>query len=118
MRLPSVKTIETRLWDAMRYDYVDPHRAAIRIRRAMEQATGHDSIDRALEAINGILSGYGIEAIEGRGYSSYYGHIGLLYVNMGDTYTTTVVYDTRKQQWIVASWGDLVERDEKRFLDR
>jgi hypothetical protein len=36
---------------------------------------------------------------------------GLDYVNMGDTYDTTLIFDHRKGRFIVSSWGDIVERD-------
>jgi len=67
-------------------------------------------------AINEILGGYGVEAIrDNRWDNHFYMDIGLVYVNMGDAYTPTVCYDTRKDQWIVSSWGDSVEKDIKRF---
>jgi hypothetical protein len=33
-----------------------------------------------------------------------------LYVNMGDTYVPTLIYDVKKQKFIVASWGDWYEK--------
>ena len=66
-------------------------------------------------AINEILGGYGIEAIRDNKWSHYHQDIGLTYVNMGDTYTMTVCYDTRSDKWILSSWGDIIERNEKRF---
>jgi hypothetical protein len=68
-----------------------------------------------MEAINEILGGYGVEQITDNQWSEYWCDGGLLYVNMGDAYTCTVIYDTRKDRWIVGSWGDVVERNEKRF---
>ena len=45
----------------------------------------------------------------------YYFDIHLLYVNMGDTYVPTIIYDTLKELWYCCSWGDIVENDPKRF---
>lgn len=38
---------------------------------------------------------------------------GLYYVNHGDTYDTTLIYDTGKRVVLVGSWGDIVERDRR-----
>jgi hypothetical protein len=61
-----------------------------------------------LKAADQILDGNGVEAIPGVGG-------GLSYVNMGDTYDTTLIYDHGKGRFLVTSWGDIVERDHKRF---
>ena len=62
-------------------------------------------VEMVMEAINEILGGYWVDWCDG----------GLLYVNLGDTYTETICYDTRKNKWIVSSWGNIIERNEKRF---
>ena len=72
-------------------------------------------VERVMEAINEILGGYGVEQITDSQWDNYWCDGGLLYVNMGDTYTETICYDTRKNKWIVSSWGNIVERNEKRF---
>lgn len=121
---PSIKTIKTRL-------SID-HDKALQIRHLIDGRMSPDHyksvkqwiaqclnmpsrIERIHCAINEIMEGYGIEAIKDNQSSRYYSDTGLMYVNMGDTYTPTVIYDTRKSQWIVASWGNIVERSEKRF---
>ena len=38
---------------------------------------------------------------------------GLYYVNHGDPYDTTLIYDTGKGVVRVGSWGDIVERDRR-----
>lgn len=72
-------------------------------------------VERVMEAINEILGGYGVEQITDSQWDNYWCDSGLLYVNMGDAYSPTICYDTRKDQWIVCPWGDIVERNEKRF---
>jgi hypothetical protein len=114
--IPSVKTILKRLEELLRQqDAHHPIIAAKIIRRFMQDATGPKMIDVALDGINDVLQGYGVEGIPDAGWHNYYCSTGLLYVNMGDTYTPTVIYDTRKSRWIIGSLGDLVERNEKRF---
>jgi hypothetical protein len=40
---------------------------------------------------------------------------GLSYVNMGDTYDTTLLYDHKTGRFSVGSWGDIVEKQPDRF---
>jgi len=74
------------------------------------------SIDYALDVINKLIGGYGVESIRGEWVDHYYQDINLLYVNKGDTYEPTVIYDTMKKKWYIGvSWGDIVEKESKRF---
>jgi len=59
-------------------------------------------------AIDELLGGFGVEVVGD--VNNYPPRIDLEYVNMGDTYTGTVLYDGR---WEVGSWGDWVERNER-----
>lgn len=63
-----------------------------------------------LEAADRMLNGNGVEYIAGVGG-------GLSYVNMGDTYDTTLLYDEKSNRFVVASWGDIVENQPRRFRD-
>lgn len=67
-----------------------------------------EKIDKKLCAINQILGGYGVEAIFGDSYTEP----DMDYINLGDTYTTTIVFDRLKWKWRVMSWGDWVEEAE------
>ena len=75
---PSVKTIMTRLEEPIREQSESPKQAAERIRHFMMD----EDPDYAMERINTLLGGYGVEAIRDHDFSRYYGDIGLLYVNM------------------------------------
>lgn len=107
MRYPSVRTISDRL--------VTMPDTTKQIRAIMKTARGARGINTALDTINGLLHGYGVESIRDNQWDNYYQDIGLLYVNMGGTYTSTVVFDTRSGRFLVSSWGDIVERQERRF---
>lgn len=111
----SVKTIMKRLEEPLRKQDIGQKVAAGVIRNLMMGANTHSRIDEALDAINKTLGGYGVEAIVDNGWDRYYQDLGVLYVNMGDTYCQTVCYDTRKEKWLVCSVGDLVESNQKRF---
>ena len=49
--------------------------------------------------------GYGVE-----GFCDECGREGVSYINMGDTYSTTVLFDTRTEQFSIGCWGDIAER--------
>jgi len=73
--------------------------------------------DHALKNLSSLIGGMGVESTRGRDWvSNYYQDINLLYVNKGDTYAPTIVYDTKKDIWYIGtSWGNIVESDIKRF---
>ena len=61
--------------------------------------------DRRMCAINEILEGHGVEylrTIEDK-------HMNYEYINMGDTYITTLLCD-EDGRFRVACWGDIVEK--------
>ena len=65
---------------------------------------------RILQTADKMMNGHGVERISGVGG-------GLMYVNMGDTYDTTLIYDYKTNRFVVSSWGDIVERQPRRFAD-
>ena len=98
-RSPSVETIT-------RYLRIDP-RAAKGIKIAMIEKEP----DTVLGFANRVMNGHGVEAIrsEYAWIDGYYQNTVALYVNMGDTYAPTVLYDTAKNTFYVTSWGDWYE---------
>ena len=67
--------------------------------------------------INKILDGHGVESIRSHAASApYYVDIAALYVNMGDSYATTVVYETNENRWHwPTTLGDFVEQHGERL---
>ena len=66
----------------------------------MSQFT-HKDIDRILSAVNKAIGAHGIEAIRSESaWDNYYGDSVALYVNTGDTYSASVVYDIGKDEWV------------------
>lgn len=61
--------------------------------------------DKALDQANRELDAHGVEAIWGEGIFP-----ALLYVNRGDTYDTTLCYDSAEGRFFVGSWGGWVEQ--------
>ena len=72
---------------------------------ALRLPAAYDTQTRAFEALNEVLGGYGVEYV-----GSVEGIQGIEYVNRGDTYSATLIYDRRDDLWRVGSWGDLVEK--------
>jgi hypothetical protein len=68
-------------------------------------------IDVVMHIANKILGGYGVEYVAHKndGYLERESK-GFEYVNMGDTYEPTLIFDRLKGKWIVGTWGDIVER--------
>lgn len=61
-------------------------------------------------ALDAVLEGCGVEAIRGREVDAYHGDVQAVYVNMGDTYATTILFDHETGRLRITSWGDWVER--------
>ena len=75
-------------------------------------AKTYENVDEALKIANDIIKGYGVEAINNEnGYqvNRYYQNIIGLYINKGDTYDTTILYDTEKEVFMILSWGGWYE---------
>ena len=73
------------------------------------------AIDDAMEFADVFLGGHGVEAIQGDGHfvDKFWRDTVLLYVNMGDTYDATILYDTESAEFTIGSWGDFMEEWEK-----
>lgn len=67
--------------------------------------------DLILEALNEIIEGHGTEPIgvEGVRIDRYFGNTAAVYVNTGDTYSATIVYDTEQDRFELSTWGDYYE---------
>ena len=63
--------------------------------------------ERALAACDDLLGTCGVEGLPIDDKSPF------SYCNTGDTYETTLAFDYEAQQWVLASWGDLLEEYER-----
>jgi len=74
-----------------------------------------DTIQERLTALNELIDGFGIEAIRIEGYhhDNYWDDCIGLYVNLGDTYILTIIYNVIDRQFEFTSWGDFYESKEK-----
>jgi hypothetical protein len=120
-----VQTVMDRLGRQLEHDYGDGARGiAKQICGIIAEPYNYDHftrrgdhVDNQLDRINTLLHGYGVEVIRGKHVNNYYGNVNLLYVNMGDTYTTTIIYDTKTDRWICSDWGTLVECSPRRYAE-
>lgn len=66
--------------------------------------------DVKLSALNELLEMHGVEAIREEGaWDNYYGDCVAEYLNTGDTYAPTIVFDNRAGKYLLTSYGDFVE---------
>ena len=74
-----------------------------------------DTLTERLEALNELIEGFGIEAIRIENYyhDRYWDNCIGLYVNMGDTYILTIIYNVIDNQFEFTSWGDFYEFKEQ-----
>lgn len=85
-----------------------------RLADMIKHAGSHRSVDEALNMADTLLNGHGIEAIRGgSNRGGYYMDIEALYVNMGDAYANTVLYDVARDKFYVTTYGDWVEARER-----
>lgn len=65
-----------------------------------------------LHVLNSIAETYGVEYIAHE-HDTFHTVYGLDYLNTGDSYTKTIIYDHSKGRYVVAAWGDIVEKDNR-----
>jgi len=116
-RRPLPKFTAKNLYEAFgELDTKQPFTWAVAQRIADMPRGSSKSIDKVLDAVNEAIDGFGVEAIRSeKAWDNYYGDSVAFYVNTGDTYSASVVYDIGKDQLYVTDYGEWVERNEKLF---
>ena len=63
-----------------------------------------------LTALNELLGTFGVEPIRTSEHiDGFWFDCRACYLNTGDTYHTTILFDTKKDRFYLTSWGDFVE---------
>ena len=95
---------------------------ALEIRQTIKQINNREIRPRVgLGKLNALLRGFGLEEINGQDGNGNYRQPNqfvnpvAIYINMGDTYDTTVLYATQSGRAIITSWGDWVGRRGMRY---
>lgn len=71
-------------------------------------------VDVAMEYADDRLNGHGVESIEGNHHDPYWQNVQYLYVNRGDPYDETALYDCVRERFFAGCWGDVVEKHGRR----
>lgn len=68
-------------------------------------------MDATMRYANKLMNGHGVEGLrdENAWVDKYFYDIIAVYVNKGDTYDTTLLYDTEHDRYLITSWGDFYE---------
>ncbi len=93
---------------------------AQRMQLTKADKTVQRQVENVLEQINKILGGHGVESV--RGHRNIWNNLGrrdpdtaALYVNMGDTYDQTVLYDAIVGKYRITSLGNFIEKYGDRY---
>ena len=71
----------------------------------MKSQSHHDILD----LFNELVKGFGVESIELDGETIGY------YVNRGDSYDETIIWDESNGEFIISSWADFLEESENEY---
>jgi len=66
--------------------------------------------DKAMERAEERFSDLGTFGVEGMVFAGQFSD-GLSYLNTGDSYDLTILFDSRRERFFIGSWGDFVERN-------
>ncbi len=75
-------------------------------------AVSDREVSEALEYASKVIGGHGVGVVgaaDHRAWSTYWQDILIAFVNMGDPYRRTILYDVRKGKFAIGAWGDWVE---------
>lgn len=74
------------------------------------EGAGSDEVEAALSRANELLGGFGVEAHRDENllddFSNEFGDAAALYINTGDMYSPTLLYDVEKQEFLFTTLGD------------
>ena len=80
--------------------------------RQLNSVGGARRVEKAMRDADKILGTHGVEAVFEEG--DYDGDAAMTYLNTGDTYAMTLVYDVGEDELYVSTWGDWVEWAERK----
>jgi len=89
---------------------------ATRLARTLRDARTHVEKYAAIDYANTIIAGHGIEPVRGDYYvDQYYDDTVALYVNTGDLYTASIIYDTVADKFYATDLGEWMEARQKKY---
>jgi hypothetical protein len=82
--------------------------ARIVARECRARGRGADAAYEVLKHVNLLIGGCGVETIRAE-YAPQHGAPIADYINRGETYAPTLIYDIVKDRWHMCGWGDWYE---------
>ncbi len=84
---------------------------ARRLLDLIDKVNSDRDVEHVMEIANEILGGYGVEGLsdERAHRDSFWQDAIASYVNLGDPYVTTIIYDTENSTFLIGTWGDFLE---------
>jgi hypothetical protein len=111
---PTKRNILEIFGDYFAHDGLNPESTSRELYRAIKNQKV--SVDATMDLANKLLSGHGIEAVRGDYHvDNYYYDTVALYVNMGDTYAATLLFETDTGRFKLTTLGDWVEKNQRRY---
>lgn len=115
---PTARNILEWLGPYMEHEGLDAPRESARLARLIANARNNRQVDGVLEEANRLVTGHGVEAIRipDAYVDHYYFDIVAVYVNMGDSYAGTLLYETATGRFLLTTWADWFEANEREYL--
>lgn len=76
---------------------------------------GGEKAGKAMDIIDSLLVNDGVEAVRGDYVSSFWQDTVALYSNTGETYSTTVIFETKTRRFVIMDLGTWDEYNGKKF---
>lgn len=91
-----------------------PHEPMVYLLDKLRAGAERQRAEQIMGTASEVLGGHGVEALhdEAAYANAYFEDVIALYVNMGDPYVATVLYDTESERFLVAAWGDFQDSHE------
>jgi len=115
-RPPTVKRIKS--WFNLDQYSRNPDKDAQKVKDLLKNAGFGYNVDaeRTIAQVNKIVNGHGVESLRGnKRVDPYFDNTVALYVNMGDSYAPTLLYETETGKWRLTTWADWVEKHDRKY---
>ena len=111
----TLKNLQEFFADYAVHEGLEPRLLAKRLKAVIPSGSGNRE-GHILSDVNKLIDGHGVEAIRGEYHVDNYHHdIVATYVNTGDSYSPTVLYETETGRFLVTTFGDWVEKHSDKY---
>jgi hypothetical protein len=67
-------------------------------------------VNKALDSMDTLTNSHGVEVEYGVRQNTYFCDVKMLYVNVGDQYAMTLIFDVKRNKFFCMSWSDWHEK--------